>query len=363
MSNEILGILSTFFPFIVIIWVANVAEGYRKTEQPDRAYRAMARISYLSLIGLYSLTFLGGLMAQAMDFVAEQQFDLLGDLWPANFGLNPLLEIDSWSLLGIGLWIPSLVGMLCLLPSFRRRVARIIPIDPQSPVHAIALSYTMLVIMNLMFYIGVGLDNLATLLAESNGNESVAGGGLLALWGQQITMAIFAAIGVGWLTRRSFRATLDRLGVHMPTSSMLLLGIAIGIGMIPVVVSVFALGDVVNFGADPDVEALSEVLLGPLFNSLLGVMTLGFAAALGEETLFRGALQPRFGIPATALIFALVHSNYGITISTVVVFILGIVLGVVRDRYSTTTAMVVHATYNMTLGLMGYLSISFLENM
>jgi len=77
------------------------------------------------------------------------------------------------------------------------------------------------------------------------------------------------------------------------------------------------------------VEALTEQLLGPLFSSLWGVATLGLAAALGEETLFRGALQPRFGLWATALIFALVHSNYGISLSTVVVFILGIVLGLI----------------------------------
>jgi hypothetical protein len=37
--------------------------------------------------------------------------------------------------------------------------------------------------------------------------------------------------------------------------------------------------------------------------------------------------------------------------STLVVFLLGLVLGLVRIRANTSTSMVVHATYNMTLGL------------
>jgi len=88
-----------------------------------------------------------------------------------------------------------------------------------------------------------------------------------------------------------------------------------------------------------------------------GVLTLGLAAALGEESVFRGALQPRFGLILTAILFALMHSNYGITLSTVLVFGVGIVLGLLRLRYNTTTSMLAHAIYNITLGLVTYLGL------
>ena len=116
-----------------------------------------------------------------------------------------------------------------------------------------------------------------------------------------------------------------------------------------------------GLGADPDVEKLTEQLLGPLFRSPFGILTLGVAAAIGEETLFRGALLPRFGLVLSALLFALLHSNYGITVSTLFVFALGLVLGMVRIRYNTTTAMVVHAVYNMTLGILAYMGSSLMD--
>ncbi len=106
-----------------------------------------------------------------------------------------------------------------------------------------------------------------------------------------------------------------------------------------------------------EVERLTEQLIGPLAQSAPGILTLGLAAALGEESIFRGALQPRFGLLLTTVLFALLHSQYGISVSTLLVLIVGLALGVVRTRFNTTTAMIVHAVYNMTLGLITYLGV------
>jgi len=46
---------------------------------------------------------------------------------------------------------------------------------------------------------------------------------------------------------------------------------------------------------------------------------------------------------------------------TLLVFVLGLVLAWLRIRHNTTTSMIAHATYNMTIGLMAYLSITFLD--
>ena len=174
--------------------------------------------------------------------------------------------------------------------------------------------------------------------------------------------ALFALVGVGWMLRRDWSQTMDRLGITIPSGSQIFLGVSLGIGMVPVVIILqWFSSSLLGIGFDPDVESLSELLLGPLFQSPFGVITIGLAAALGEETVFRGALQPRFGLVLTTLLFAIVHSNYGITFSTFIVFVLGFVLGLVRQRANTTTAMIMHAVYNSSLGLIAYLGLNFLE--
>ena len=44
-------------------------------------------------------------------------------------------------------------------------------------------------------------------------------------------------------------------------------------------------------------------------------------------------------------------------IGTLIVLLVGLILGVLRQRYNTTTSMVTHATYNMALGLISYLGL------
>ena len=127
--------------------------------------------------------------------------------------------------------------------------------------------------------------------------------------------------------------------------------------MVPLVLLLENMASQVGLGANPDVERLTQQMLGSMLTSLPGVLTLGLAAALGEESVFRGALQPCFGLILTSILFALMHSNYGITLSTVLVFGVGIVLGVLRLRYNTTTSMLTHAIYNITLGLITYLGL------
>ncbi|MEJ5199364.1 MAG: type II CAAX endopeptidase family protein, partial [Anaerolineae bacterium] len=172
-----------------------------------------------------------------------------------------------------------------------------------------------------------------------------------SLWAQELIMALMALVGVGWLTRRKLRDGLRRLAIVRPGSRQVFAGLAAGAGLgIAVIVLEMALAQV-GVMNNADVERLSEQLLGPLIRQPFGVITLGVAAALGEESLFRGALQPRFGLLLTALLFALLHSNYGLTLATVIVFGVGLMLGIVRQRANTTTSMIVHATYNITLGL------------
>lgn len=351
--NEVLSMLLLFAPLILLLVLANLAEARRQRQE---AYQGLAITSYVIMGLLYALAILGGLTIQLFGFLVQRQPDLLQELGLGQGGESALLQFDSLPLLGLGLWLPSLVGILLLLPPVRRLFARFIAIDTDSAVHAVALSLSVLVVIQLMFTLGVGLNNLAETLAAQE-EAGVTSNTMLGLWVQQIMTAVFAMFGVGWLVRRDWSATMQRLGIVTPSRSNVLLGLGLGLGMVPVVMLIERITSQFNIGVDPGVEKLTEQLLGPLFTTPFGIITLGAAAALGEETLFRGALQPRFGLILTALLFALVHSNYGISISTLIVFILGLVLGLVRMRFNTTTTMIIHTIYNMSLGFLAYLGV------
>ena len=101
---------------------------------------------------------------------------------------------------------------------------------------------------------------------------------------------------------------------------------------------------------DPDGFELAQEATGQLFGALLtpvGALAVGIAAGTGEEILFRGALQPRFGILFTALLFMLAHFQYAFSPAMAEVLFLGLALGYMRRRVGTIPCILVHAGYNL----------------
>ena len=70
-----------------------------------------------------------------------------------------------------------------------------------------------------------------------------------------------------------------------------------------------------------------------------------------EELLFRGALQPRFGLVLTALLFTAIHTEYGISIDVLSIFVIAFGLGLIRKYTNTTTSVTSHVAYNLLVGL------------
>jgi hypothetical protein len=83
----------------------------------------------------------------------------------------------------------------------------------------------------------------------------------------------------------------------------------------------------------------------------VGAPLVALAAGVGEEAVFRGALQPRFGVPLTALLFAAVHVQYEIP-GIVLIFLIGVALGILRERTSTTFTAVAHMLYDIAAFLL-----------
>ncbi len=353
---DLISVVVLFIPLLLILWFANLADGQREKGEPGGVF---ALISYFLLGVIWTILLLVGVLMSLFGFIMGSQAipqSAIDSL--TQIGLQPeaarqlLLNLPT---LGMTVWLPAVFGIVLLLPLVRRLIARLIAIDARSTVHAVALSYTMLIIVNLWATVAFGLGNLAD-LSEMGG--AMEPGDILGLtWMQEILFVLLALIGVGFLARRGFRKSLVRLAIVRPTLRQVLLGAVIGIIMALALLPLDYLMKTTGFGWDKDVERLGEQFIGPLTTSLAGVITLGVAAALGEESVFRGAIQPRFGLILTAVLFALLHSNYGITASTAIVLVIGLVLGLVRQRSNTTTSMFVHAFYNMSIGLMTYLSL------
>jgi membrane protease YdiL (CAAX protease family) len=178
-------------------------------------------------------------------------------------------------------------------------------------------------------------------------NQAEQTGGLVgkdSLWSNLIGMMVLALGGVGYRIRRDLRQTLERLGLLEVESRD---WIVIGVGVVALVV--------LNAGAEwvqrawlPGLWAsdqrVNRMIAGGL--SQWDTLLLGVSAGVGEELALRGALQPKLGVFLTSLVFALLHVQYS-WFGVGIIFMLGLVLGTIRNRTSTTVAILVHALYDM----------------
>jgi hypothetical protein len=133
----------------------------------------------------------------------------------------------------------------------------------------------------------------------------------------------------------------------MPTSRQLGLSLAVTAGLLALSFATQVVWRAINPREFEEVGGLSKVLLGNL-TGVTGAFAIGAAAAIGEETFFRGAYQPRMGIALSSLVFASFHVQYGITIATLLVLVFGFILGLLRERTSLTVCIIVHFLYNFT---------------
>ena len=166
----------------------------------------------------------------------------------------------------------------------------------------------------------------------------------LSLGGAVFGYVILALASVGFLVRRDLRSTLDRLGItRLGTRDLLL--IALGVPVL------FGLNLAGEWGqhhwfpalADSD-SRINHALAGALDKRAM--IALALTAGIGEEITMRGALQPKLGLVLTSLFFAALHVQYS-WYGMGLIFALGMVLGVIRKRSNTTTAMIVHAIYDL----------------
>jgi membrane protease YdiL (CAAX protease family) len=325
------SLLSSLALTVLIGVLALVAQWSRKNR--------MAEISLLIVLAFVSLLFLATGV-------------LLGAVWiwgQAPSEVQKLLAVSSLPIVASGL-----AGLALCFPTLRKIVRR----EPNGefwtnpPIFfALWMFVTVLLSNNL---IGIlGFEQLNEIEAFSLGT----GGRIspVTMLASQLPFVVLAIVGVGAGIRRSPRETLARLG-YGPNSLR-------HVGVVALFIAgAFALSlaaDYLFSVLQPDlyrqVGEVSSTLFDPsglsLASAVLFALLIGVSAGLGEETLFRGAVQPVFGIPATSVLFASMHVQYGPSLLLGYIFVLAIGLGLLRRYFNTTTSFLAHAGYN-ALGIL-----------
>ena len=129
-----IGLLVFLLLFALILWFAHQAEKARTQEHETSIFAIFA---YGSVVLFQFGLFLAGIGAQlaGVALTGRDSAELPTVSGLEGFDLNAI----NFSLIGVGLWVPALIGFLVLLPPVRRLVSRFINIQPENHVHAIAL--------------------------------------------------------------------------------------------------------------------------------------------------------------------------------------------------------------------------------
>jgi hypothetical protein len=164
------------------------------------------------------------------------------------------------------------------------------------------------------------------------------------LWGGLVGLILVSLGGIGFMVRRGARESAARLGITplLPRDYVI------------VVLGVIALY-AVNVGFEfvqrawfPGTFASDQAVTGLIAGNLSGIdaLLLGISAGVGEEVALRGALLPPLGLLWSSMLFAALHVQYS-WVGMLAILTLGLLLGFIRQRSSTTTAMAVHAIYDV----------------
>jgi membrane protease YdiL (CAAX protease family) len=238
----------------------------------------------------------------------------------------------------------AILAGLSLLLAVRRALARTIPIRPESPVHVTALVFTFLFIGTT---VGAVLEpGYLSRLAQSPSSVS-----RVDLIVQALLLCAVALAGVGLGVRRGWHQTRLRLGLVLPT----LPAIAVALALVPLFVGASCAVDqaaqVLTPGTSQAIDTITRQLLKD-FTSPVGALLFGLAAGISEEVLFRGALVPRLGVLLSAVLFAVAHAQYGVSLQTAEVLLFGVVLAILRQRAGTGASILTHALFDTTVVLL-----------
>ena len=259
-----------------------------------------------------------------------------GLLTLAGLALSTNGQVGGPLILGLGL-----AFSLPLLKPFRRLIARFTPMDPASPIDLCGLAMILAVITFLVIQ-----ARLTGPVELGEGESGALAGNAAWLILTMLTFVAVAYASVGYRIYRTGDDATKRLGLTVP--DLKTIGISLAFVIPCFIVSM--IGSLLTVAFQPDIVDNVEETMDQITNGLqnpLGALMIGLTAGIGEEILFRGAVQQRFGIGIAALLWTSLHFQYDFSFILVGLFGVGILLGIMRKYFGTTSAIITHAVYNM----------------
>lgn len=210
--------------------------------------------------------------------------------------------------------------------------------DPRNPVHTLALVFSVYI-----FGLQLGIFVMAGGIAGYAEDVTIDAFTLVYNF---IPMLVIPLIGVGAFTRRSWSAIAERLGFGHLTLESVAVGAVSAVVLI--FVQIFMAGIWLALAGQETFENQSEAsqAISESINTIWLALGVAFTAAVGEEIAFRGALQPIFGLRWTAVIFTVIHMQYTFTPAALIIFVVALGFGWLRQRYNLYAAIVAHFVYN-----------------
>jgi membrane protease YdiL (CAAX protease family) len=287
------------------------------------------------LYGVVGVMFLYGLFILQLPFIPPQPDLQLPDVDVAGAAIIFILTA-----------VLSVFALRIITSAeLRQRIRRVLPAaaayNPESPVHTTAcvllLAFVVITIGN--FVAGGGIEGMAANL-ESSG---VAFDDFLF---ENVLWIVAATLGTGLFLRRTPTQTRERLGLRLPILQDINWGIGVGVLLFGLLIAVGVIWTQFVTPEQLEQQTAASSQLASLINTLPLSFAISVVVAIGEETFFRGAIQPVFGIWATSILFAVVHTQYTLTPATLLIFVTALAFGWLRQRHSTSAAIIAHFVYN-----------------
>ncbi len=325
-----------------VIYLANQEEALRVMKHPAQEPDTPQRGTLLRWL-LYGMAAVNAI--SSLFILQLALFSGATDALPDELQLPPIDLPGAAGSFVLGLLVTWFCVRTIASATWRERLARWIgprgQYNPQSSVHtaAVVLALTLLSVTVGQLVLSGGLSGLA----QDVELEGVSPG---ALTFQGVLMVVAAFLGVGLMIRRGPAATVERLGLRWPTPQDVTWGIGVGFLLYLALIMMATLWALLVPMEQIAQQNIAAEQIAQAFGTLPLALLLSVTAGVSEEILFRGALQPVFGLGVTSIYFALVHMQYALTPATIIIFVVSLGLGWLRQRHSTTAAIIAHFVYN-----------------
>lgn len=252
----------------------------------------------------------------------------------------------------IGAGVLTIAAIACaplLAPPVRVQVGRVLGVQVDTPARHIGLFLTVsLSLLLLAPVLSTGQAIALAMIPEDASSTGLGAGGSLLMLAWTVPLA-FILVGFG--ITRGTRQSWQRLGLEWRGSSSIMAGLGVAITLALVVT--FSFGPLTELFAELGLPTLTDEQGELLFDianmTALTAMALSIAAGVGEELIFRGALQPRVGILLANCAFTAMHAWQYTLDSLLAVFLVGLCMAYLRRRFGTWSCITAHFLYDLIL--------------